>query len=211
MPCRICLEDDGPFINPCLCTGTIRDIHEKCLLKWIRISQNNNFQQSTCDLCHVPLIVKYNYPVETRGYIYRIDSNLLTNPAIHVFIHSLVMLTCCNNQFQTINLDRFLTFQIVYNIFFCLLWFEFIRSRVVNKVQYFYTLLTYPYIFIVLGNILLWFNLIYSLHPINISKFTITSLATQTYMGLYPIFHNHIIDKINNGRQPIIHIQNSNM
>ena len=32
--CRICLEDSSPFIIPCRCDGTVKHVHEKCLLQW---------------------------------------------------------------------------------------------------------------------------------------------------------------------------------
>ena len=35
--CRICFEPadkDNKLINPCLCTGTSKFVHEKCLQQW---------------------------------------------------------------------------------------------------------------------------------------------------------------------------------
>eukprot|EP00039_Didymoeca_costata_P027205 m.17760 g.17760 ORF g.17760 m.17760 type:complete len:916 (+) comp6103_c0_seq1:166-2913(+) len=47
--CRICRMEgttDAPLYNPCNCTGTIRFIHQDCLLQWLKHSQ-----KSYCELC----------------------------------------------------------------------------------------------------------------------------------------------------------------
>ncbi len=61
--CRICLsevEPDNPLISPCLCSGTMKHIHIKCLQKWLksRVHCKNGpntqtFQWKTmeCELC----------------------------------------------------------------------------------------------------------------------------------------------------------------
>ena len=38
--CRVCLEgeDDGPLVQPCACSGSIKWIHEHCLERWRRMS-----------------------------------------------------------------------------------------------------------------------------------------------------------------------------
>jgi hypothetical protein len=207
MPCRICLEDEGPFISPCLCSGTMKDIHEECLLKWIHMNTHNPFNRARCELCHFPFLIRFNYPLEKAAYLYGPSMSCITNPAIHVFLHCIVLLTICNNNFETVSIDRFMIFQISYNLFFFFIFFEFIRARVVNKLRYLYILLTFPNVLLILGNIILWKYLIDSINPIKIIRFTIASLAAQAYMGLYPIFHNQIIDKINNSRQPVISLR----
>mgnify|MGYP006081789011 CR=1 FL=1 len=47
MSCRICLEEEGPFVHPCMCKGSTGDVHAKCLQHWIDESKNN-----TCEICH---------------------------------------------------------------------------------------------------------------------------------------------------------------
>lgn len=47
MSCRICLEEDGPFVHPCLCKGSSGDVHAKCLAKWVEESKKNK-----CEICH---------------------------------------------------------------------------------------------------------------------------------------------------------------
>lgn len=52
MLCRICLESDNgeDFITPCRCSGTMKYVHRKCLLHWIRerYHTNNPFR---CEIC----------------------------------------------------------------------------------------------------------------------------------------------------------------
>ena len=38
--CKICFEtgdseQNGQILNPCMCTGTCKNIHEECLKEWI--------------------------------------------------------------------------------------------------------------------------------------------------------------------------------
>lgn len=55
--CRICRESDestwdmeldscGELIAPCLCNGTMKYVHEKCVQRWIEVSQSRK-----CELC----------------------------------------------------------------------------------------------------------------------------------------------------------------
>ena len=37
MACRYCLEEEGEFVSPCRCRGSVGLIHEKCLNTWIEI------------------------------------------------------------------------------------------------------------------------------------------------------------------------------
>ncbi len=47
MACRICLEEDGVFVHPCLCKGSSGDVHPECLTKWVEESKKN-----VCEICH---------------------------------------------------------------------------------------------------------------------------------------------------------------
>jgi len=47
MSCRICLEEEGPFVHPCMCKGSTGDVHAKCLQHWIDESK-----KTTCEICH---------------------------------------------------------------------------------------------------------------------------------------------------------------
>ena len=222
MTCRICLEEEGPFINPCLCTGTMKDVHETCLIEWLRTKDS-----SLCELCHVPIIIEFNQELERSAYLRGFNLQIITNPAAHILIHCLVMiLFCSSDQFTRIMVTRFVTFQLVYDGVCFLLLYSYVQKHVQNKQQYLYYLLSFPYIFLLLGTISMWIVLIEtpdlgstsfdaSLSPdqhieksMNTTKFIIISIIKQSTMGLYPILHNHILDLINKNRNPTLrHIQ----
>ncbi|XP_022903950.2 E3 ubiquitin-protein ligase MARCHF6 [Onthophagus taurus] len=47
--CRVCRSEevpDRPLFHPCICTGTIKFIHQECLLQWMRYSR-----KEYCELC----------------------------------------------------------------------------------------------------------------------------------------------------------------
>ena len=200
MPCRICLEDEGPFISPCHCAGTMKDIHEACLIEWIRIKHDLQ-----CELCHAILIIEFNQDQERAGYLSGFNLQIITNPALHIMIHCLIMLFFCSSKdLNQIMIERFLQFQIIYNGFYILLFYYFIQRNVRNKSQYLFQLVSFPRVFIPIINIFLWTRL-FDLHePLKITKFIIFSLTNQAYIGLYPILHNNILDQINKHRRPIL-------
>lgn len=48
--CRICREADDeeePLYHPCRCSGSIRHVHQSCLIRWLSHSQKKH-----CELCH---------------------------------------------------------------------------------------------------------------------------------------------------------------
>ena len=47
--CRVCRDtgsESEPLISPCKCDGSIRFVHEACLVKWLEIKKSE-----TCELC----------------------------------------------------------------------------------------------------------------------------------------------------------------
>lgn len=53
--CRICHESDNinPLLTPCLCSGTLRYVHQTCLTQWLTASETNS-----CELCKFPFIMQ---------------------------------------------------------------------------------------------------------------------------------------------------------
>ena len=50
--CRICYEADS-LISVCQCNGTMKFVHEKCIRKWIEVSNKD-----TCELCLQPYTIE---------------------------------------------------------------------------------------------------------------------------------------------------------
>jgi len=72
--CRICLcddeEEDNPIVQPCKCSGTMRNVHVKCFKKWIckQIMQKQSsnllsfyWKKLQCELCHSNIHRNYYY------------------------------------------------------------------------------------------------------------------------------------------------------
>ncbi|GMM55540.1 E3 ubiquitin-protein ligase [Maudiozyma humilis] len=65
--CRICRGEstpDNPLLHPCMCKGSIKYLHEPCLLEWIsarHIDINKPGETVECDICHYPFHFKIAY------------------------------------------------------------------------------------------------------------------------------------------------------
>lgn len=53
--CRFCFESSEPLISPCLCNGTLKYVHKKCLENWIQTS--GHFE---CNVCGAPFKILDN-------------------------------------------------------------------------------------------------------------------------------------------------------
>ncbi|KAK6029201.1 zinc finger, C3HC4 type [Ostertagia ostertagi] len=45
--CRVCRGEDGHLYYPCLCTGSIKYVHQECLTEWLKYSK-----KEVCELCN---------------------------------------------------------------------------------------------------------------------------------------------------------------
>ncbi|CAJ0574367.1 unnamed protein product, partial [Mesorhabditis spiculigera] len=45
--CRVCRSDEGNLYYPCLCTGSIKYVHQECLVEWLKYSK-----KEVCELCN---------------------------------------------------------------------------------------------------------------------------------------------------------------
>ncbi|KAK5779829.1 hypothetical protein RI543_002365 [Arxiozyma heterogenica] len=65
--CRICRGEatpDNPLFHPCECKGSIKYLHEPCLLEWIsarNLDVNKPGSIIKCDICHYPFKFKTKY------------------------------------------------------------------------------------------------------------------------------------------------------
>ena len=53
--CRVCLEGYKPknkLITPCKCNGSIKFVHRKCLLKWIKFRVGDIKTKYKCEICN---------------------------------------------------------------------------------------------------------------------------------------------------------------
>jgi len=58
--CRICqlpsIEQTNPLISPCRCLGSIRYVHNPCLMKWLEVCSKKNSDLPGCELCQYQYI-----------------------------------------------------------------------------------------------------------------------------------------------------------
>jgi hypothetical protein len=65
MTCRYCLEEDGEFVSPCRCRGSVGFVHEECLNKWIQTIDSE--REAHCPICLTH--IKTNHTVE--NYLFK--------------------------------------------------------------------------------------------------------------------------------------------
>ena len=63
--CRICLEENPPFVTPCSCKGTQAYVHRKCLNRWREQFSRNHRNYNICRECRqrffaspIPIIIE---------------------------------------------------------------------------------------------------------------------------------------------------------
>lgn len=59
--CRICFEEKGKLYNYCDCDGSIKYMHQKCLLKWIKYSKSHR-----CEICKKAFTKNKKNKIESR-------------------------------------------------------------------------------------------------------------------------------------------------
>ncbi|CAI4064778.1 E3 ubiquitin-protein ligase SSM4 SKDI_09G1320 [Saccharomyces kudriavzevii IFO 1802] len=86
--CRICrgeATDDNPLFHPCKCRGSIKYMHESCLLEWVA-SKNIDISKPgadvKCDICHYPIQFKTIY---AENMPEKIPFSLLVSKSIFTF------------------------------------------------------------------------------------------------------------------------------
>lgn len=114
--CRICRGEatpDNPLFHPCECKGSIKYLHEPCLLEWIsarNIDVNKPGSVIKCDICHYPFKFKTKY-----------SENMPDRIPLSVIIKN-YLLNCISNIYSTllitISLNLFLIgVPLVWNFF----------------------------------------------------------------------------------------------
>ena len=72
--CRICqcdtceIQFDSPTVSPCLCSGSLKNVHQACLQKWIKSSD-----KMKCELC----MFEYHLTKKTKP-VWEVSKNMNT-------------------------------------------------------------------------------------------------------------------------------------
>lgn len=78
MQCRICfVEDNGKYVSPCACRGTMKWVHRSCLEAWINTrSGMNKVECPTCKTIYA-VCTRLNVPIFNRERARRITRALM--------------------------------------------------------------------------------------------------------------------------------------
>lgn len=132
--CRICFELDSidNLIWPCSCNGSIKYVHESCLIKWIETTTNEEYKKK-CPMCKNYYFIKKDYKKETN--IFTVTTGILNMLLELMLVEILVIVLACTisaidnttnsystrilsfNSYKTDKLDHTIksTFNITYN------------------------------------------------------------------------------------------------
>jgi len=95
--CRICYDEEntekGKLINPCLCTGSMKYIHQSCLKMWIENNLLKDKLTAHCEICKINyqmnIDTKYVFSKKKCGNLLR---TILTTTCISGFILALIFI-----------------------------------------------------------------------------------------------------------------------
>jgi hypothetical protein len=199
MSCRICFESQEPLYSPCRCDGSIKYIHEECLLKWVLVTN-----RSACELCKERYTFDYNQPLEKDILIDPLRHYFLVNPSWHIaaFCSCVIII---QQYFQLVpTTTLFITVQLVYHNIYMSLWYVYCKKTIYQWPRYMYEIKRgYGSVILLLHGILLSVLLILSLLT-SLTSLVFLCIANQCYLGVYPILHSTIVYKMNQSRTIVI-------
>jgi hypothetical protein len=82
--CRVChceAEEGRPLFHPCNCSGSIKYIHQDCLVEWFKISNKDK-----CELCGEKITFRRIYAKDAPSYIGIVDLIKVLLPGIQSII-----------------------------------------------------------------------------------------------------------------------------
>ena len=97
--CRVCRgesTEEQPLLHPCKCRGSIKYIHQDCLLEWLK---HSNKSTSKCDICNTPYKFRTIYDPEMPktipilfvcGQLFKILSNSFRK-GLSIFLYTICL------------------------------------------------------------------------------------------------------------------------
>jgi hypothetical protein len=161
MACRFCWDcvqtKDNPFLQPCLCKGSVQNIHLECIQRWRRITENNE-ARNMCQLCCSVFI----FPTRWRKQINYITGSLIWS----VLERNIIMLVIAQGLHMasmpnTVNNDTQTTYSSLYHTYESkqrfqivllqvsvpyMLYFLYLFSKITEKRIYLNYLFKNPYV-----------------------------------------------------------------
>jgi hypothetical protein len=82
--CRFCLDDtvtvNNPFIHPCVCKGSVENVHLRCLLRWIYQRGIGRALNDECNMCKTLYVYEICQLEESATKINKIVYTLVATP-----------------------------------------------------------------------------------------------------------------------------------
>ena len=199
MSCRICFESQEPLYSPCRCDGSIKYIHEECLLKWVLVTD-----RIACELCKETYLFDYNQPLEKDIHIDPLRHYFLVNPSWHIAAYCSCIIIV-QQYFQLVPTSAlFTTVQLVYHTLYVSLWYVYCKKTIYQWPRYLYEIThSYGSVILLLHGTLLFVLLIVSLLT-SLTSLVFLCIANQCFLGVYPILHSTIVHKMNQSRTIVI-------
>jgi hypothetical protein len=199
MSCRICFESEGPLCTPCRCDGSIKYIHEKCLLKWVLVTD-----RSACELCKETYAFDYNRPLEKDSVLGPLRHYFLVNPSWHIAAFcSFIIIIQRYFQFPPTK-HLFIKIQLVYHSSYLGIGWLYCRSIIQHWPTYLHEI-THGhgrYVLLIHGSLL---TLLLILSFITaLTNLVFLCVANQCFLGVYPILHSMTVQAMNKSRTIII-------
>ncbi|SCV04411.1 LAME_0H18228g1_1 [Lachancea meyersii CBS 8951] len=95
--CRICRGEhsaDQPLFHPCKCRGSIKYIHESCLMEWVaskNVDLSRPGSEIKCDICHFPIQLTTVYDEDTPD---KVPLALIIRTTLGVMLRKLQYVLC---------------------------------------------------------------------------------------------------------------------
>ena len=97
--CRVChgeSEPNNPLFYPCKCDGSIKYVHQECLVQWLKVSSRTTGTQPKCELCGETFHFQNIYAVDAPNSLTILDIGFELIPRAVGFLKFLfkVVISC---------------------------------------------------------------------------------------------------------------------
>ena len=95
--CRFCLDDtitaNNPFIHPCVCKGSVENVHLRCLLRWVYQRGVGRPLNDECNMCKTLYVYEIKQLEEGTTKINTFIYTLAATPVSGIWFIAAVVLT----------------------------------------------------------------------------------------------------------------------
>lgn len=201
MTCRICLDTELPFVQPCKCSGTMGDVHEACLFRWLDIKQSH---RPLCELCKAPFQIRYSHPLEPYEEINRINGYFFVYPSWHI-LSTCILQILFTKLGHIPSMEAYLYAQLLYLSVYMPVNSFIVIGALRSPMLYLHYAIDEGLFVALFLHTHLWILLCVLFLAKNTQiLFMFLSILNQCYLGIYPILHGQVIRKMNRERRRVI-------